>query len=99
MSVNFPNKLNDLLMSFGLSDEQVRQVVVLVTAKLRDVEDACDETAEVGRLRAALESVVARHDSEDAGAGFTRGGGMAWAMADDARVALGLDRMPKKGKR
>jgi hypothetical protein len=45
---------------------------------------------EVERLRAALESIVARHDSEDSGEGFTRGGGMAWAMADDARKALGL---------
>lgn len=44
---------------------------------------------EIDRLRAALNSIVARHDRDDSGEGFTRGGGIAWAMADDARKALG----------
>lgn len=45
--------------------------------------------AEIRCLQGVLQGIVGRHDSEDTGVGFTRGGGMAWAMADDARNALG----------
>jgi len=44
--------------------------------------------AENERLRAALKEIADRHDSEDDGQSFTRGGGMAWAMARIARGAL-----------
>lgn len=62
--------------------------IPIIAAALSGV--AARSHEEIDRLRAALRSIIERHDHEDKGEGFTRGGGLAWAMADDARTALGL---------
>lgn len=52
--------------------------------------ESAELCAEIRRLRSALESIRLRFDEEDTGDGFGRGGSMSWAMANDARKALGL---------
>lgn len=74
-------------MSKPVNVEQLRAWLKNGDSDPNDFADALDE---IDRLRAALRSIVERHGREDKGAGFTRGGGLAWAMADDARQALDL---------
>jgi hypothetical protein len=70
------------LVAFGSGDDSPIVVFKIQRNKIKALE------AERDKYKAALESILARYDREDTGKGFGRGGGMAWAMADDARTAL-----------